>query len=58
MSLGLADMVDAEAGAAEVAWLLDKPRRLEPGALERAGVRLDGARAAAEHIASLAWVTA
>ncbi len=53
MSLGLADMVDAEAGAAEVAWLLDKPRRLEPGALARAGVHLDGAVRAAEHIASL-----
>ncbi len=58
MSLGLADMVDAEAGAAEVAWLLDKPRRLAPDALARAGVRLDGARTAADHIASLAWVTA
>jgi len=58
MSLGLADMADPDAGADEVAWLLDNPRRLDPGVLERAGVRLDGARTAAEHMASLAWVSA
>lgn len=55
-ALGLADVVDAEATAAEVAWLLDRPRRLEPGALERAGLSLDGARRAAEHISSRAMV--
>jgi predicted glycosyltransferase len=52
-SLGLADVVDPGAAAAEVAWLLDRPRRLEPEAVEQAGIRLDGATRAAAHIASL-----
>jgi predicted glycosyltransferase len=52
-SLGLADVVDHGADAAEVAWLLDQPRRLEPDAVERAGIRFDGASRAATHISSL-----
>lgn len=52
-SLGLADVVDADATAAEVAWLLDQPRRLDDDAIARAGLALDGARRAARHIASL-----
>lgn len=52
-SLGLADVIDSAARAPEVAWLLDRPRRLAPGAVERAGLALDGAERAASHIAAL-----
>jgi predicted glycosyltransferase len=52
-ALGLADVVDERAHPAEVAWLMDRRRRLEPGALERAGLRLDGARQAAGRILQL-----
>lgn len=45
--LGLADMVDESASPAEVAWLLDQPRRLAPGACERAGISFGGAAVAA-----------
>ena len=53
-SLGLADVVDADSRASEVAWLLDRPRRLPPGAVERAGIHLDGARRAARRLGALA----
>jgi predicted glycosyltransferase len=46
-SLGLADVVDEGADAAEVAWLLRRPRELPAGALTAAGIDLDGARTAA-----------
>jgi len=48
--LGLADMVDESASPAEVAWLLDQPRRLAPGACERAGISFDGAANAAARL--------
>ncbi len=48
--LGLADMVDESASPAEVAWLLDRPRRLPPGACERAGISFDGAANAAARL--------
>ncbi len=50
-SLGLADVVDANATPAEIGWLLDRPRRLSEYALTEAGVGLDGADRAAEIIA-------
>lgn len=53
-ALGVADMVDAEADAAEAAWLLDQPRRLAPDALARAGIDLDGAGRAGELLHALA----
>ena len=46
-ALGLADVVDEPASAAEVAWLLRRPRALAAGELEAAGIRLDGAARAA-----------
>lgn len=55
-ALGLADTVDHGAAADEVAWMLDRPRRLPPGAPARAGVRLDGAETAARAVARLAGV--
>lgn len=55
-ALGLADMVDHGAAPEEVAWLLDRPRRLVPGAAAAAGVHLDGAAVAARRIAALAGV--
>lgn len=48
-TLGLADVVDSGVDGAEVAWLLDQPRRLAPGALASAGIALDGA----ERVAAL-----
>ncbi len=56
--LGLADMVDESASPAEVAWLLDQPRRLSPGACERAGITFDGAAVAATRLAANALVRA
>lgn len=55
-ALGLADVVDHGAAPEEVAWLLDRPRRLAPGAATQVGVHLDGAGAAARRIATLAGV--
>jgi predicted glycosyltransferase len=46
-SLGLADIVDEAASPAELAWLLDQPRRLRPQACADAGFRFDGADRAA-----------
>lgn len=53
-ALAVADTVDEQAPAAEVAWLLDRSRLLPAGALDRAGIRLDGARTAADRIVALA----
>lgn len=52
--LGLADVVDLGATPDEVAWLLGRPRRLGPGDVLRAGLRLDGADRAARRMADLA----
>jgi predicted glycosyltransferase len=49
-ALGLADTVDEGAHPSEVAWLLDRPRLLDPAAVADAGIRLDGASRAAQHI--------
>ena len=57
-ALGLADVVDEGAAPAEVAWLLDQPRRLAPGAATAAGVTFDGAARAAQRIAELAGTSA
>jgi len=53
-ALGLADVVDPPASAAEVAWLLRRPRALAAGELEAAGIRLDGAGRAAAQLGALA----
>ena len=53
-AMGVADVVDGEASAAEVTWLLERPRVLPPGALDAAGIRLDGAERAATAIAEMA----
>jgi predicted glycosyltransferase len=55
-SLGLADVVDERVPAAEVAWLLGRPRLLPAGALEQAGIALDGHLRAAEAVTALAGV--
>jgi predicted glycosyltransferase len=52
-ALGLADVVDEGAEAAEVDWLLGRGRRLEPGRLEAAGIDLHGARRAAARLGEL-----
>jgi predicted glycosyltransferase len=52
-ALGLADVVDPPASAAEVAWLLRRPRVLAAGQLADAGIRLDGAARAARHLGAL-----
>lgn len=49
-ALGLADVVDPGADAAEVAQLLQQPRGLAAGALEAAGIDLGGAHTAARHL--------
>jgi predicted glycosyltransferase len=51
--LGLVDVVDQGSGASEVAWLLDRPRRMPRGTVQAAGIDLDGAARAAAHLASL-----
>ena len=56
--LGLADMVDESASPAEVAWLLDRPRRLPHGACERAGISFDGAANAAARLTAQVSVRA
>jgi predicted glycosyltransferase len=48
--LGLADVVDESASAAEVSWLLDQPRRLPSGACAAAGISFDGATVAARRL--------
>jgi len=53
-ALGLADVVDEPASAAEVAWLLRRSRTLDATDLARAGIRLDGASRVAHHLVSLA----
>jgi predicted glycosyltransferase len=53
-SLGLADVVDEPASAAEVAWLLRRPRTIGPDDLARAGIRLDGASRVAARLVALA----
>ena len=53
-SLGLADVVDQGADAAEVDWLLDRPRHHPLGAIEQAGLSLDGAANAAKELLALA----
>lgn len=57
-ALGLADVVDAGVGGTEVSWLLDQPRRLDHGALDRAGISLDGAARAAGKVLQAAGVRA
>jgi predicted glycosyltransferase len=49
-ALGLADTVDEHAHPGEVAWLLDRSRLLDRGAVRAAGIRLDGAQRVARHI--------
>jgi predicted glycosyltransferase len=48
--LGLADIVDESASAAEVSWLLDQPRHVDADAYRRAGISFDGAAVAAERL--------
>jgi len=55
-ALGLADVVDSGVAGDEVSWLLDRPRRLAPGALHAAQISLDGARHAARRLLSAARV--
>ncbi len=52
-ALGLADVVDEGADVSEIGWLLDRPRTLDVGACERAGIRLDGAHRAAKRLSRL-----
>ena len=53
-ALGVADVVDSEASPEELTWLLARGRVLPPGALDLAGIRLDGAQRAAAAIRDLA----
>lgn len=55
-ALGLADVVDEDTPADEVAWLLARPRLLEPGALDAADIKLDGADRAARALEALVGV--
>ncbi|MEZ5261631.1 MAG: hypothetical protein AB7O92_32850 [Acidimicrobiia bacterium] len=52
-ALGVADVVDHGADVGDVAWLLSRPRRLRPGVLADAGLRLDGAARAAQLLVSM-----
>lgn len=52
-NLGLADVLDAEATVSDVEWMLNQPRRLPPGALRRAGIRINGADVAVGHALTL-----
>lgn len=56
-ALGLADVVDEQASAEEVCWLLERDRLLSGDALERSGISLDGAERAADAVMSLAGVS-
>ncbi len=49
-ALGLADVIEPEAGHEDLMRLLDRPRSIDPGTLVRAGVDLGGAERAAAHI--------
>lgn len=49
-ALGLADVVDTGATTNEIAWLLQRPRRLPAGAVEEAGLSLNGAAVAVERL--------
>jgi len=53
-AMGLADVVDEAVDPADVAWLLDRDRRLSPGQVALAGIRLDGAERAAQRLSDLA----
>jgi predicted glycosyltransferase len=53
-ALGLADVVDEGAPVDEVAWLLQRDRLLAGGALDAAGIRLDGADRAGRAVSELA----
>jgi predicted glycosyltransferase len=57
-SLGVADTVDEGVPVEEVDWLLARSRLLPEGALEAAGIRLDGADRAAQAVSALAAVAA
>jgi predicted glycosyltransferase len=57
-ALGVADTVDEGVPAEEVGWLLARSRLLPEGALEAAGIRLDGADRAARAVSALAAVAA
>jgi predicted glycosyltransferase len=57
-ALGVADTVDEGVPVEEVDWLLARSRLLAEGALDAAGIRLDGAQRAAATISALAAVTA
>jgi predicted glycosyltransferase len=57
-ALGVADTVDEGVPVEEVDWLLARSRLLPEGALDAAGIRLDGAQRAAATISALAAVTA
>ncbi len=52
-AMDVADVVDGDVSPEELAWLLARPRILPPGALEAAGIRLDGAERAAATIREL-----
>jgi predicted glycosyltransferase len=55
-ALGVADTVDEGVPVEEVDWLLARSRLLPEGALEAAGIRLDGASRAARSVSELASV--
>jgi predicted glycosyltransferase len=57
-ALGVADTVDEGVPVDEVDWLLARSRLLPEGALEAAGIRLDGAERAARAVSALAAVAA
>ena len=57
-SLGLVDVVDADAQADEIAWMLDRPRRLAPNALPNVGLDLNGATNTAHRLMSSIGVAA
>jgi predicted glycosyltransferase len=57
-ALGVADTVDEGVPAEEVDWLLGRSRLLPEGALDAAGIRLDGAERAAQAVTALAGVAA
>ncbi len=52
-ALGLADMVDRDADVHEISWLLSRPRRLQAGDLDAAGITLDGAARTAQLVRSM-----
>lgn len=56
-ALGLADVVDEDAPAEEVVWLLQRDRVLADGQLAGAGIHLDGAHRAAEVVTAACGAT-